>query len=345
MADSRDVQAAVDALSEELGCPTLIEDPDHKPLWWSAQDAVDEVRRRTILQRTVAPEAMAVTRRLRLSQATEPLRTPDMPEIGMGERWCVPLRAGRDLLGYLWVSDPDHRVGEEQLPLLEECARIAVTVLHLTRVSAKDLERRRAALVDRLLRSHDESAASELIELERLPHDVAVVVRDPAGAYGWALPGGMSAEAWTSTARPAASGRPVPLVDLGEAARRARCVGRALTAGARLPGPTWDDLGAWRLVVDAPQDLDSADVHPGAAVLADLPRHDLLDTARAVLDHGGDVTTAATALHVHRTTLYYRLDRIKDLIGVDLRTGQERTELHLALWLDSYRRTGTPPST
>ncbi len=37
MADPSDVQAVVDALAAELGCPVLIEDAQHQPLWWSAQ--------------------------------------------------------------------------------------------------------------------------------------------------------------------------------------------------------------------------------------------------------------------------------------------------------------------
>jgi hypothetical protein len=110
-------------------------------------------------------------------------------------------------------------------------------------------------------------------------------------------------------------------------------------AGARLDPVSWDALGAWRLVVEAPSTLDPAAVHPGAAILATLPRDDLMTTARTVLDLGGDVTSAASALHVHRTTLYYRLDRIQELTGVDLRTGGARTDLQLALWLAAYRQT------
>ena len=81
----------------------------------------------------------------------------------------------------------------------------------------------------------------------------------------------------------------------------------------------------------------SASVHPAAETLAALPRADLMSTARTVLDLGGDVTTAAERLHLHRTTLYYRLDRITELTGVDLRDGRSRTDLQIALWLAAYR--------
>ena len=63
-----------------------------------------------------------------------------------------------------------------------------------------------------------------------------------------------------------------------------------------------------------------------------------MTTARVILDLGADIAAAAKALHVHRTTLYYRIDRILELTDVDLRTGPARTDLQLALWLVAYRR-------
>ena len=112
MADPSGVQAVVDALAADLGCPVLVEDAQHQPLWWSAQESVDEVRIRTIMQRIVAPEAKAMVRRLQLARATQPVRTPEIAEIGMRERWCVPIRSGGLHLGYLWVEDGDGHVAD-----------------------------------------------------------------------------------------------------------------------------------------------------------------------------------------------------------------------------------------
>ncbi|WP_083843774.1 helix-turn-helix domain-containing protein [Microlunatus phosphovorus] len=42
-------------------------------------------------------------------------------------------------------------------------------------------------------------------------------------------------------------------------------------------------------------------------------------------------------MHVHRTTLYYRMERIQQLTGVDIRRGDDSVHLQLALWLDAYR--------
>ena len=340
MTDPSGLQAVVDALAADLGCPVLVEDAQHQPLWWSAQESPDEVRMRTILRRLVAPEARAMVSRLQLARATHPVRTPEIAEIGMRERWCVPIRSGGTHLGYLWVEDGDGHVGDDRLPRLQECADLAAEALARERSTYEDLARKRSALLDRLLHGADDAAARELVALEHLAHDVRVVVRVPAQAGGWRLPGGMSAHVWRPQAAPAASGQALPLAELRVGVHRAACPRRARAAGARLERPSWDALGVWRLIVEAPESLSVSELHPGAELLASAPRTDLLATARVVLDLGGDVAAAAGELCVHRTTLYYRLDRIRELTGVDLRAGVGRTDLQLALWLAAYRRDG-----
>jgi hypothetical protein len=188
----------------------------------------------------------------------------------------------------------------------------------------------------RLAEGPDADAARELIALEVLRPDVTVTVQAPATADGWQF-GAVSVH--PNPVAAATSGAPLPLVDLRTALHRAEVTRRVLLAGAKLSRPTWDALASWHLVVSAPPALAIADVHPGADALARLPRPDLLHTARVVLDLGGDVTQAAAELHVHRTTLYYRLDRIEALTGVNLRTGAGREDLHLALRLAAYRAT------
>lgn len=342
-----EVQAAVDRLAGALGLSVLVEDRARQlPIWWNTQGEVDRVRRSTILDRHVDPSVAAVIRRFRLDRATAPVRTPAMPERGMWARWCVPVRHEGHLLGYLWVLDPDGLVADADLPGLVECAELAGRALAAHHQDTDEIRRRRTELLDRLLVRADPGAAHRLAVLELLPHDVRIQVDATHRAGGWELPDGLRAHVATGPPRPATSGAPLPLADLGEAVRRARATLHAVAAGARPDPVSWDALGGWRLVVDAPPTLAVADLHPGAEILARHTRVDLLTSARVVLDQGGDVTSAAQALHVHRTTLYYRLDRIVELTGVDLRDGVARTDLQLALWLAAYRRAaavGQPP--
>lgn len=340
MSGDVDMQAVVDRLAGAFRQSVLIEDRDQRPVWWSTRGAVDPTRARTILDRRVDPAAAAVVRRFHLARATAPVRTPALPDAEMWARWCMPIRSGDRLLGFLWVLDPDETIGESELPALVECAELAAEVMSRSQQALADTRHLRNEILDRLLHSRDDEAARELARLEHLPHDACVQVAAPSRPGGWPLPGDMSVHVARSGPRVAESGAPLPLIDLGEAVRRAAATRKAVAAGATLDSPTWDHLGAWRLIVDAPAWLTVSEVHPGAAVLAAQPRPDLLTTARFFLDHGGDVAAAAAALHVHRTTLYYRLDRIIELIGVDLRGGQARTDLQLALWLEAYRRAG-----
>jgi len=335
--DSNDVQSAVDALASRTGQSVLIEDREQRPLWWSTTGRVDGPRTRTLVERRVDELCRRIVRDYRLVEATAPVHTPPIPEGDMWARWCMPVRHAGRHLGFLWILDPDGDVAQSDLSALVECAELAAYVLSDNLRAGEHDRRLRDELVDRLRRGADHHAARELVRLERLPHDARVQVEAPARSGGWTLPGDVSAHIEGARPRAATSGASVPLIELGLAIKRAAAVRRVIAAGGRLEVATWNGLGAWRLVVDAPDTLSVCDVHPGADTLARRAGSDLLTTARVVLDHGGDVTAAAEALHVHRTTLYYRLARITDQIGVDLRDGKSRTDLQLALWLSAYR--------
>ena len=332
-----EVQAAVDRLAARLDLSVLVEDTHERPVWWSTRGAVDGTRVRTILNRRVDRDVARAVRTFDLARAVEPVRTPGIPELEMWARWCMPVHAGEELLGLLWVLDPDDRVRPEDLPRIVACADRAAEVLARAERSRRDADSRRDELLGVLLSGPDEGAADELTALEHLAPDPRVQVDQASWRGGWPLPGDLRAHVARDRVRPALGGAPLPLVRLGEAVRRATATRAAVRAGARLDPESWDALGAWRLVVDAPEDLTVGQVHPAAETLAGLPRADLMLSARTVLDLGGDVAAAAARLHVHRTTLYHRLDRIAELTGVDLRDGSTRTDLQLALWLAAYR--------
>lgn len=338
MTDTRQVQAAVDRLASALDLPVLIEDLRFQPLWWSAQGTVDGTRMRTILQRAVEPIAAAMVVTWGLAKADGPVRTPAAPEAEMLARWCVPLRQEGHLYGYLWVVDGDDVVTENQLADIVACSERATAHLARLRTDEDEHHRRRHHLLDRLQHGPNTALTQELMALENLATGTTVVVHAPAAPGGWQLRGAMSAHINPPTGHVATSGVPVALDDLHLAVRRAQVVGQVLRAGARLSQRSWAALGSWHLIAAAPEDLAVSDLHPGAEVLLGLPRQELAETARTVLDHGGDVARAAGELHIHRTTLYYRLDRIEALTGVNVRDGQARDDLHNALRLAAYRK-------
>jgi PucR family transcriptional regulator, purine catabolism regulatory protein len=122
-----------------------------------------------------------------------------------------------------------------------------------------------------------------------------------------------------------------------EVAAAAREAEQALTMGRRLFGPdsatAFSELGLYRLLY-ALQPLPEMRAFRDDA-LARLQAKDragvLLQTLHAYLATNGSPTDAADRLHLHRNTVLYRLGRIEDLLGVDLRNAEVRLSLHLAL--------------
>lgn len=68
-----------------------------------------------------------------------------------------------------------------------------------------------------------------------------------------------------------------------------------------------------------------------ARLMADRHGALLARTAKAFLDEGGNVVKAAERLGVHRGTLYYRLGRVEEIAGLSLDDGRHRLLLHLGL--------------
>ncbi|MFE3602364.1 PucR family transcriptional regulator [Streptomyces sp. NPDC059096] len=117
------------------------------------------------------------------------------------------------------------------------------------------------------------------------------------------------------------------LAELPDAWREAVAAARASVAQPRLgPVARWASMGAYRLLTALP-------TAPDPAVLALLsPAHaELAHTAEVFLDHAGQAGRTASALGIHRQTLYYRLSRIEQLTGLDLDEGEDRLLLHMAL--------------
>lgn len=114
-------------------------------------------------------------------------------------------------------------------------------------------------------------------------------------------------------------------------ARLATRVGEVVPA--LRPIAAWSELGVYRLLACGPDKaLASAVLDPAVLwLLEEDADTDLQDTALAYLDAAGNVQDAATALGVHRQTVYYRVQKIEQVTGFDLSRGDHRLALHLGL--------------
>lgn len=113
----------------------------------------------------------------------------------------------------------------------------------------------------------------------------------------------------------------------------------ALAARARLEKHTpvfqLGSLGAYRLILSAAAAPESVEfcrrVLVGLLSQSGKRSQDLLRTVRTYLDCGLSVKAAGRTLGVHPHTVRYRLNRVQELSGLDLRHGEDRLTLELAV--------------
>lgn len=119
-------------------------------------------------------------------------------------------------------------------------------------------------------------------------------------------------------------------------ARLATRVGEAVPS--LRPIATWSELGVYRLLACGPEKaLAGAVLDPAVLrLLEEDGDADLRDTALAYLDAAGNVQETAAALGVHRQTVYYRVQKIEQVTGLDLSRGDHRLVLHLGLTMAPF---------
>ncbi|MER5850064.1 helix-turn-helix domain-containing protein [Streptomyces sp. NPDC002012] len=286
-------------------------------------------------------------------------------------RICLPVRHRGVVLGYVWLLDADPGPTDEQLrAAMEVAARIGGLLSDEARAGT-DLSREFGAVLTAGRGWQRDMAVAALHEAlgqdaEGL-HTVVCVIPwtdDPPSVR--TVP---SASALTSVPAPGAAGGPslaalirlrssevldaaltaadrlrssagghatagvaVPrrgLADLAEAWHEASAAARAAAAESRFgPVAEWSAIGPYRLLTALPAE---AAADPAVRALLTPPHKDLARTAEVFLDCAGQASRTATALGIHRQTLYYRLSRVQRLTGLDLNNGEDRLLLHMAL--------------
>ncbi|MET0578611.1 MAG: helix-turn-helix domain-containing protein [Ilumatobacteraceae bacterium] len=111
----------------------------------------------------------------------------------------------------------------------------------------------------------------------------------------------------------------------------------------------FDDLGVYQLLAGV-NELDGVDrfVHRWLGVLLDYDANkeasDLITTLGQYLECGGNYDATAHALSVHRSTLKYRLQRIREISGHDLGSPDVQFNLQLAVraWRTQQAVRGAP---
>lgn len=123
---------------------------------------------------------------------------------------------------------------------------------------------------------------------------------------------------------------------------------QAAQVAGSLPGigpvAEWRELGVYRALAQLSVDqIGSGLLHPGLSALLDDDEQTLARTLETYLDLAGNAQATAKALQLHRATLYYRLQRVEELAGADLKDGNDRLTLHLGLKLARLNGRCRPP--
>jgi transcriptional regulator of acetoin/glycerol metabolism len=372
-----DLQDLVDDLADRLHRPVSVEDRRWRLLAFSAHAELgDRVRQASILARAAPPDVAAWLDTLGLERAGELVDTPANPAIEMGVRTCAPVRHAGVLLGFVWVIPGPEPLDDAERAALTAMAREAGASLWRRRAAGE----RRGALLGALLDAPDPAARRRAAQALAAAQGWTGATRfavaladagDPeavgertrrrshAGDLVWrAEHGRVCALVRAATDRDAAAlaralvdggaaraAAGTPFADLAAAPDARAEADDALTVLRAVPalGPSaaHADLGAWPLAARLWMASGRPPVpEPLPALLGARHGAELAEALEAVLDAGGDVARAADALHVHRATLYRRLERARELTGLDLGSGDDRLRAHLALRM--WRLAGAP---
>jgi hypothetical protein len=395
------LQHVLDALSERVGRPAVLEDRFMRLIAYSAHDdRVDDVREDSILRRHASPEVASWLSGFGLPRIRRPLRVPGNPELHMLPRVCIPVLYRDKLFGFLWFVDSDGSMSASNIEICVRDASELADQLHRESVASRFSAARVADAMHALLTDSPLAveAARNLTEAGDISADdgiVALVVEGVAGTRSDeididdALAQAMAdfrrlvrrgqavelirrdhgvillpskgdddpslaervdlvlelARASVAASGGAASGGAASLIagvggwraSLDEAAQSFREARMSVDAARVLPGMGeivyWTRLGIHQIVAKlATMDEQMPVVHSGLRrLLGDPEALPLLETLETYLDVAGSAQLTAERLNLHRTSLYYRLQRIEQLADTDLKNGVERLALHLSL--------------
>jgi sugar diacid utilization regulator len=125
--------------------------------------------------------------------------------------------------------------------------------------------------------------------------------------------------------------------DLGRAANEALLAANVAEGQLDTPMLGFEETGAYRLLLSAmsedPQELQrfySETVEPLVAY-DEQYETDLVQTLETFLDADGNVAGTAQRMYTHRHTIYYRLERVRELSGLDVSSSDGREKLSLGL--------------
>src|SRR6202140_2849205 len=125
--------------------------------------------------------------------------------------------------------------------------------------------------------------------------------------------------------------------DLPRAASEALLAANVAEGGSEGGALAFEQTGAYRLLLSAmsenPSELQRfyAETVEPLVAYDEQYETDLLQTLETFLEADGNVAGTAQRLFTHRHTIYYRLERVRELSGLDVSSSDGREKLSLGL--------------
>ncbi|WP_033288858.1 PucR family transcriptional regulator [Amycolatopsis jejuensis] len=364
--------ALADAAAVALGGAVDITDHHLRLVAYSALDhESDDLRRATVVARRVPDD---LEQRLRTSGELNRITHAHAPVLlDEPPRLVTPLRAGPEVLGYLWLSPVGATFGPGAQAGMTDVARAVAATLVRTATPGRD-RRAAEALREALsgsstpgillggreddafqlvgFRLRDRAALSE-VDGAHLEHLVALrlsplaVTRWGDGVYAMVTPSIDTGLITDLVARSASQLGMKLVAVLGQpshgrsaVSQAGRELERALRVEAHQDVVSIMDLRT-QCILHEPGELAAERPHlmPGylrRLAETDEPRLDVhRQTLQAYFDANCDMAAAARALYVHRNTMRYRLRRLQELSGMDLESPLDRLLAELELRLST----------
>jgi len=223
---------------------------------------------------------------------------------------------------------------------LEEGACVLVARAHALKASEEGWRARVLAAAERGARAAVASAVAAPAGRDGPGAEVVVLVPG-AGEE----PGVRTADALLRELRASLPGhtfaigrsRPADAADLARAGNEALLAANVAEGDPERPVLAFDDTGAYRLLLSAMSE-DPAELQRFyAETVEPLVAYDeqyeteLVQTVEAFLDNDGNVAGTAQKLFTHRHTIRYRLERVRELSGLDVGSTDGREKLSLGL--------------
>ena len=377
-----DLRDAITSLAAQINSPLILEDDRQRLVAYSPHHTIpDEARREAIMARSLRPEVIAWCEQWDIRTSEQPVRTPRDDTIEIGPRLCVPLRYNGTLLGFIWAID-EPALGDEAIDAIEDAATGISLQMHRDQVAVKigseflrglvsdSAELREMCAADVVVKTALPSGMRAVVmvvrgdpvdDIDALLHrrdsralrftvGNEIVVLSPESAGGKTARKlavailSESPEEWQVAIGLSNSHASTSLHLAYHQASNAVLVAATIPSEGRIA--RWGNLGAYRLLTRAATSIDADAIdEPRLARIIDDPK--LLKTVETYLDLASSAKATAEALHIHRATLYYRLEKIEQLTGADLGTGADRLAFHVGvklLRLRGHISSGTDPA-